>query len=69
MSGFWAKPSIPKPNELNGVRYAKTWTCLRTDDPTQSRLTKQQILNENGEEIAEIEFKYMESSPLFLTVS
>ena len=46
--------------------HAKTWTGLRTDDPTQRRLTKkQQILNENGEEIAEIELKYMESSPLF----
>ena len=46
--------------------HAKTWTGLRTDDLTQMRLTKkQQILNENGEEIAEIEFKYMESSPLF----
>ena len=34
----------PKPREFNGMKYAKTWRGLRTDDPTQIQQTKKQLI-------------------------
>ena len=50
------------------IKYATSWVNLgkmRSDDPNLVQPKRQRILNEKGEEIAEMEFKYMGGSALF----
>ena len=58
----------PSPDEFNSIKYATSWVNsgkMRSDDPNRVQPKRQRILNEKGEEIAEMEFKYMGGSALF----
>ena len=58
----------PSPDEFNSIKYATSWVNsgkMHSDDPNRVQPKRQRILNEKGEEIAEMEFKYMGGSALF----
>ena len=55
-------------HQINSIKYTTSWVNsgkMRSDDPNQVQQKRQMILNEKGEEIAEMEFKYMGGSALF----
>ena len=55
----------PSPDEFNSIKYATSWVNsgkMRSDAPNRVQPKRQRILNEKGEEIAEMEFKYMGGS-------